>query len=146
MKSLETKQEILELKLSLVKVQMERRVLIKEQQYEKAADNRDQEQVVKEKLDEIKARLLQELEKLKIAPASLEETYSLLNLLSEFNHDETHKTFASIRMAFMERLKLEYEELWNDRKRLHRELKLTEAHQLHDQILEIGRYLVKYGG
>jgi hypothetical protein len=89
---------------------------------------------------------LQELEKLKIAPVSVEETYSLLNLLSEFNHDETHKTFASIRMAFMERLKLEYEELWNEWKRLQREFKLTEENQLHDHILDIGRFLVKYGG
>ena len=145
MNYLETKKQILELKLALVKVQLERKVLIKEQQYEKAAENRDQERAVKEKLDEVKEHLMKELEELKIAPASLEETYCLLNLLSEFNHDETQKTFATIRNSFMERLKMEYEELWNERRKLYGEFRLKEANQLHDQILEIGRFLVEFG-
>jgi len=121
---LETKKQILELKLALVNLQMEKNLIIKEQQYEKAADCRDQERTLKEELDDLKVRLNHKLEGLKLTPGTLEETYLLMNLLSEFNHDETQKTFASIRNSFMERLKTEYEELWNERKKLQRGIKL----------------------
>jgi hypothetical protein len=145
MKYLETKKRILELKLKLVTVELEKQVLIRQQQYEKAADIRDQERELKDELDEVKEDLLQKLEEQKIAPASMEVTYHLLQLLSEFNHDETQKTFATIRNSIMERLKLEYEELWNERKKLQREFCLADAHQLHDEIMEIGRFLVRFG-
>ncbi|MFN5031682.1 MAG: UvrB/UvrC motif-containing protein [Flavobacteriia bacterium] len=145
MEYLETKKRILELKLKLVTVELEKQVIIRQQQYEKAADFRDQERELKDELDEVKEDLLQKLEEQKIAPASMEETYHLLHLLSEFNHDETQKTFATIRNSFMERLKLEYEELWNERKKLLREFCSADAHHLVDEIMEIGRFLVRYG-
>ncbi len=43
MKYLETKKRILELKLKLVTVELEKQVIIRQQQYEKEADIRDQE-------------------------------------------------------------------------------------------------------
>jgi hypothetical protein len=145
MDHLQIKKQILELKLALVHIQLEKNLIIKQQQYEKAADLRDQERGTMEQLERLKELILKELGLLKLAPSSLEETHHVLQLLSEFNHDETEKTYMSIRNSFLEGLKMEYEELWNERKRLQREFRMKEAHQLHTQLMEIGSFLVKWG-
>lgn len=142
---LQMNKQILELKLVLVHIQLEKNFIIKQQQYEKAADLRDRERGTMEQLEKLKELLFKELSLLKLAPSSLEETHHVLQLLSEFNHDETKKTYVSIRNGFLERMKMEYEELWNERKRLQREFRMTEAHQLHAQLMEIGSFLVKWG-
>ena len=140
---LETKKRILELKLAIVTIQIEKNEIIRLQQYEQACELRQKERELISALEEKKEEVLLQLKSFKTISSTMEETHLMLNLLLEFNQDEMNRTYSSIKLAFIDRMKSEYEELWNERRQHMREYRFREAYKIQDHILEIGRFLVE---
>lgn len=143
MKYLEIKKQILELKLAIVNIQLEKNEIIRQQRYKQACELRQKERELIRELDEKKDEVLQQLEAFKTIFSSMEEMHLLLNILLEFNQDEMIQTYSSIKKEFIERMKSEYEELWNERRQLMQEYRFTEAYKLQTQLIAIGEFLVK---
>ncbi len=83
MNLLETKQEILRLKLELVSIQIEKSEAIQQQDYLKAADLREKEHQVTETLKNQKKALETYLNSLVPDPSNLEEINSILIILKD---------------------------------------------------------------
>ena len=141
---LETKKQILTLKLKLVDLQLEKEKLMKQQYYERVADCREEERKFKLELDAVKALLRKMLDELQIESSTAEETYRILNLLSEFNHDETENTFASIRQSFLYRLQETHENLWNERKHLQKQFNSEQVRVNTEQLRIFGNLLLQW--
>jgi hypothetical protein len=81
MNLLETKEEILRLKLELVSIQIKKSDAIQRQDYLKAVDLRDKEKELAEKLKTEKKALETYLSSLDLDPSNLEEISSILEIL-----------------------------------------------------------------
>ncbi len=66
-----TKKQVLELKLEHVKLLMEKKEIIRRQQYEAAAEARERERHIISALEAHKTTLLQRIEELKLIPSKL---------------------------------------------------------------------------
>jgi ferredoxin-NADP reductase len=143
MNYLETKKQILELKLKLVQLKIEKDEIIRRQLYEKAADHRELERKAITELEVIKDELLAKLHDLKKEYPELQKTHDLLDLLLEFNQDEMRQTYSSIKQEFMQHLRAQYEELWNERKQLHKEFRFREASKLQQLVIELGQFIIQ---
>ena len=78
------KEEILETKLRLCRIQLKKNSVVKEQQYEEAAHLREQEKEIREHLEKLKRLVLKSLNTLKAANGSISDYVLLQNLLLEF--------------------------------------------------------------
>ena len=83
MNLLETKQEILRLKLELVSIQIEKSEAIQQQDYLKAVDLREKENLVTEALKSQKNELETYLNSLVTDTSNLEEINSIVRMLKE---------------------------------------------------------------
>ena len=83
MNLLETKQEILRLKLELVSIKIEKSEAIQQQDYLRAADLREKEHQVTEAVKSQKNELETYLNSLVPDPSNLEEINSILQILME---------------------------------------------------------------
>jgi hypothetical protein len=139
------KKQILEMKLELTNLQLEKHEIMRQQHYEKAAEIRDREYQLNGTLDTQRNELIIKIRALEATAYPLEEMHTLISLLSEFNQAELIEHYTSIKNSFMDRLKTEYEQLWIDRRVLQKEARFKEANIMHEQLIEIGKFLVKYG-
>ncbi len=69
-----------------------------------------------------------------------------MGLLLEFNHDEGKSTYTQLKQQFIERMKAEYEQLWNERRRLQKEFRFSDAREVENQLIEFGHFIMRYGG
>jgi hypothetical protein len=144
MNLLETKQEILRLKLELVTIQIDKSDAIQQQDYLKATDLREKEYQVTEALKSQKNELKTYLNSLDPDLSNFEEINSILNVLFEFNKEEERQSYVTFKTLFLERLSQEYQELMINRKELQKQFLFKEANELHKQIMEIGDFLMKH--
>ena len=144
MNLLETKEEILRLKLELVSIQIEKSEAIQQQDYLRAVDLREKENQVTEALKIQKNELETYLNSLEPEPSNLEEINSILNVLFEFNKEVERQSYVTFKTLFLERLSQEYQELMINRKELQKQFLFKEANELHKQIIDIGDFLMKY--
>ena len=133
------------MKLELTNLQLEKHEIMRQQHYEKAAEIRDREYQLNGTLDTQRNELIIKIRVLEATAYPLEEMHTLISLLSEFNQAELIVNYTSIKNSFMDRLKTEYNQLWIDRKVLQKEARFKEANIIHEQLIEIGKFLVKYG-
>ena len=142
MNYLQEKKEILELKLKLTSILIEKKLCIRNQQYEKVADLRDEEkellQLLENKAIEIKEH--QQIFEEKIH--TLEDRYLFLSLLNEISiyytpykqHEETIDDFYfKLRENYNKLIKLK-----DELSKLHQ---FKEANQVRNDLLDIGRFL-----
>jgi hypothetical protein len=142
MNYLQEKKEILELKLKLTSILIEKKLCIRNQQYEKVADLRDEEkellQLLENKAIEIKEH--QQIFEEKIH--TVEDRYLFLSLLNEISiyytpykqHEETIDDFYfKLRENYNKLIKLK-----DELSKLHQ---FKEANQVRNDLLDIGRFL-----
>ncbi len=142
MNYLQEKKEILELKLKLTSILIEKKLCIRNQQYEKVADLRDEEkellQLLENKAIEIKEN--QQIFEEKIH--TVEDRYLFLSLLNEISiyytpykqHEETIDDFYfKLRENYNKLIKLK-----DELSKLHQ---FKEANQVRNDLLDIGRFL-----
>lgn len=136
------KKRILELKLELTTIQIDKQECIRYQQYEKAADLRTREKELEQLLHEKNQELIQIQKNFEEENHSVEEYYLLLALINEISihytpfkhHEETIEDFYSI-------MKKDYIHLVELKDELIQAHKLKEAADLNNQVLDIGRFL-----
>lgn len=142
MNYLQEKKEILELKLKLTSILIDKKLFIRNQQYEKVADLRDEEkellQLLENKAIEIKEH--QQIFEEKIH--TVEDRYLFLSLLNEISiyytpykqHEETIDDFYS-------KLRENYNKLIKLKDELSKMHQFKEANQVRNDLLDIGRFL-----
>ena len=142
MNYLQEKKEILELKLKLTSILIDKKLCIRNQQYEKVADLRDEEkellQLLENKAIEIKEH--QQIFEEKIH--TVEDRYLFLSLLNEISiyytpykqHEETIDDFYS-------KLRENYDKLIKLKDELSKLHQFKEANQVRNDLLDIGRFL-----
>ena len=141
---LETKQEILSLKLELVSLQIEKSEKIQQQDYQQATELRDKEHQVTEALKSRKNELETYLNSFDPDLSNVEEINSILNVLFEFNKEDERQSYVTFKTLFLERLSQEYQDMMINRKELQQQFLFKEANELHKQIIDIGDFLMKY--
>ena len=142
MNYLQEKKAILELKLKLTSILIDKKLCIRNQQYEKVADLRDEEkkllQLLENKAIEIKEH--QQIFEEKIH--TVEDRYLFLSLLNEISiyytpykqHEETIDDFYfKLRENYNKLIKLK-----DELSKLHQ---FKEANQVRNDLLDIGRFL-----
>ena len=142
MNYLQEKKEILQLKLKLTSILIDKKLCIRNQQYEKVADLRDEEkellQLLENKAIEIKEH--QQIFEEKIH--TVEDRYLFLSLLNEISiyytpykqHEETIADFYS-------KLRENYNKLIQLKDELSKQHQFKEANQVRNDLLDIGRFL-----
>ena len=136
------KKHILELKLELTTILIDKQECIRYQQYEKAADLRTREKELEQLLHEKNQELIEIQKNFEEENHSVEEYYLLLSLFNEISihytpfkhHEETIENFYSI-------MKKDYVHLVELKDELIQAHKIKEASNLNNQILDIGRFL-----
>ena len=136
------KKHILELKLELITILIDKQESIRYQQYEKASDLRMREKELEQLLHEKNQELIEIQKNFEEQNHSVEEYYLLLSLINEISihytpfkhHEETIEDFYSI-------LKKDYVHLVKLKDKLIQAHKIKEASNLNNQILDIGRFL-----
>ena len=136
------KKEILELKLKLTSILIEKKECIRNQQYEKVADLRDEEKELLQLLD-LKNKEIKEYKQIfEENLYTVEDRFQFLSLLNEISiyytpnkqHEETIADFYS-------KLRENYNKLFQLKDELSKLHKFKEANQVRNDILDIGRYL-----
>lgn len=136
------KKHILELKLELTTILIDKQECIRYHQYEKASDLRIREKELEQLLHEKNQELIEIQKNFEEQNHSVEEYYLLLSLINEISihytpfkhHEETIEDFYSI-------LKKDYVHLVKLKDELIQAHKIKEASNLNNQILDIGRFL-----
>jgi hypothetical protein len=136
------KKRILELKLELTTILIDKKECIRYQQYEKAADLRTREKELEQLLHEKNQELIEIQKNFEEQNHSVEEYYLLLSLINEISihyapfkhHEETIEEFYSI-------MRKDYVHLVKLKDELIQSHKLKQAEDLNNQILDIGRFL-----
>ena len=136
------KKHILELKLELTTILIDKQECIRYQQYEKAADLRTREKELEQLLHEKNQELIEIQKNFEEENHSVEEYYLLLSLINEISihytpfkhHEETIEDFYSI-------LKKDFVHLVKLKDELIQAHKLKKAADINNQILDIGRFL-----
>ena len=136
------KKHILELKLELTTILIDKQECIRYQQYEKVADLRMREKELEQLLHEKNQELIEIQKNFEEQNHSVEEYYLLLSLINEISihytpfkhHKETIKEFYSV-------MRKDYVRLVKLKDELIEAHKLKQAADLNNQILDIGRFL-----
>ena len=136
------KKHILELKLELTTILIDKQECIRYHQYEKASDLRIREKELEQLLHEKNQELIEIQKNFEEENHSVEEYYLLLSLINEISihytpfkhHEETIEDFYSI-------MKKDYVHLVELKDELIQAHKLKEAADINNQILDIGRFL-----
>jgi hypothetical protein len=136
------KKHILELKLELTTILIDKQECIRYHQYEKASDLRIREKELEQLLHEKNQELIEIQKNFEEENHSVEEYYLLLSLINEISihytpfkhHEETIEDFYSI-------MKKDYVHLVKLKDELIQAHKLKEAANLNNQVLDIGRFL-----
>ena len=136
------KKQILELKLELTSILIDKKECIRYQQYEKVADLRMKEKELEQLLHEKNQELIEIQKNFEEQNHSVEDYYLLLSLINELSihyapfkhHEETIEDFYVL-------MKKDFAHLIQLKDDLVRSHKLKEAEELQNQILGIGHFL-----
>lgn len=136
------KKQILELKLELTSMLIDKKECIRYQQYEKVADLRMKEKELEQLLHEKNQELIEIQKNFEEQNHSVEDYYLLLSLINELSihytpfkhHEETIEDFYVL-------MKKDFAHLIQLKDDLVRSHKLKEAEELQNQILGIGHFL-----
>jgi hypothetical protein len=142
MNYLQEKKQILELKLNLTIILMDKTECIRNQQYEKASDLRMKEKELLQRLDNKNQELMSLQNNFETKNHSTEDYFQLTSLINEISihytpfkhHEETIEDFFSV-------LKKDYNHLIQLKNDLIKEHKFKESSEIQNQILGIGRFL-----
>ena len=142
MNYLQEKKEILELKLKLTSILIDKKVCIRNQQYEKVADLRDEEKELLQLLDDKNKEFIEYQTNFESKFHTVEDRFQFLSLLNEISiyytpykqHEETVDDFYS-------KLRENYNKLFQLKEELSKLHKFKEVNQVRNDILEIGRFL-----
>lgn len=138
------KKEILELKLNLVHLRIEKKVQISSQQYEKVAELRDSERYMLSKLEELKILLLEIQERFPNIAENIDDFYQLSSNINEILIFQIPNfQFEQVLEDFSAQLVIEYDELLKKKRLLLENQKFKEANEIQKQIMEIGHFLLK---
>lgn len=136
------KKKILELKLNLTSIILEKKECIRFQKYEKAADLRMQEKELEQLLHEKNLELIEIQKNFEEQNHSVEDYYLLLSLINEISiHYTPFKHYEETIEDFYSIMKKDYVHLVELKDELIQAHKIKEASNLNNQILDIGRFL-----
>jgi len=139
------KKQILEIKLELINTILEKKDAIHKQHYQKAADIRDKEKELLQTLNNKKLELIDYQLNFENRTDNLEEYYTLLSCLNEISSYYTPQIhFTETLDEFCTILQSDYLELFQFRKECFKNHQFKEAGEINKQLLEIGRFLMKY--
>ncbi|NBR14099.1 MAG: hypothetical protein EBQ94_04120 [Flavobacteriales bacterium] len=136
------KKQILELKLKLTSILIEKKVCIRNQQYQKVADLRDEERELLQQLDNKNKELIEYQTDFESKFHTVEDRFQFLSLLNEISiyytpykqHEETADDFYS-------KLRENYNKLFQLKEELSKLHKFKEVNQVRNDILDIGLFL-----
>jgi hypothetical protein len=136
------KKQILELKLELTSILIDKKECIRYQQYEKVADLRMREKELEQLLHEKNQELIEVQKNFEEQNHSVEDYYLLLSIINEISilytpfkhHEETNQDFYSL-------MKKDYAHLIELKDELVQAHKLKEAEELQNQNLGTERFL-----
>lgn len=142
MNYLQEKKQILEIKLNLTCILMDKKECIRNQHYEKASDLRMEEKELLQLLNDKNRQLIEIQKNYAAQNHSTEDYYQLTSLINEISihytpfkhHEETIEDFYS-------HLKKEFNHLVQLKNSLLNEHKFKESSEIQNQILDIGRFL-----
>jgi len=136
------KKQILELKLKLTSLLIEKKECIRYQQYQKVADLRDEERELLQQLDNKNKEFIEYQTDFKSKFHTVEDRFQFLSLLNEISiyytpykqHEETVDDFYS-------KLRENYNKLFQLKEELSKLHKFKEVNQVRNDILDIGLFL-----
>ncbi len=136
------KKQILELKLKLTSLLIEKKEFIRNQQYQKAADLRDEERELLQQLDDKNKEFIEYQRNFESKFHTVEDRFQFLSLLNEISiyytpykqHEETVDDFYS-------KLRENYNKLFQLKEELSKLHKFKEVNQVRNDILDIGLFL-----
>lgn len=142
MNYLQEKKEILELKLKLTSILIDKKLCIRNQQYEKVADLRDEEKELLQLLENKTIEVKEHQQIFEEQIHTVEDRYLFLSLFNEISiyytpykqHEETIDDFYfKLRENYNKLIKLK-----DELSKLHQ---FKEANQVRNDLLDIGRFL-----
>jgi len=136
------KKQILELKLKLTSLLIEKKECIRYQQYQKVADLRDEERELLQQLDNKNKEFIEYQTDFESKFHTVEDRFQFLSLLNEISiyytpykqHEETVDDFYS-------KLRENYNKLFQLKEELSKLHKFKEVNQVRNDILDIGLFL-----
>jgi len=136
------KKQILELKLKLTSLLIEKKECIRYQQYQKVADLRDEERELLQQLDNKNKEFIEYQTDFESKFHTVEDRFQFLSLLNEISiyytpykqHEETVDDFYS-------KLRENYNKLFQLKEDLSKLHKFKEVNQVRNDILDIGLFL-----
>ncbi|MBU3658493.1 MAG: hypothetical protein FGM14_01365 [Flavobacteriales bacterium] len=140
------KQHILEIKLELAKVAIEKQNCIKNQYYEKAFELREKEKTLRDDILNQVEVFHKQKRKLPTSPQNMEQHDLLLSILYEIGSiDPDRVAFKILRDEFVEDIRHKLI-LLNEMKKNHElQNRFADATEIQKQILGIGEFLHKVG-
>lgn len=145
MKYIRIKKQILEFKLELVNIQLEKKEFIQNQRIESLPNLEEKEREILQELIKLKDMLIEQQLNFQNITEQLDDFYNHITLINEikcaclpFNQfDEKLEDFGT-------RLLIEYDKLLSRKYELIRQDKHEEANQIQQQIMGIGDFMLKY--
>lgn len=136
------KKQILELKLKLTSILIEKKECIRNQQYQKAADLRDEERELLQQLDDKNKEFIEYQRNFESEFQTVEDQFQFLSLLYEISIYYTpYKQQEETVDDFYSKLRENYNKLFQLKDELSKLYKFKEVNQVRNDILDIGRFL-----
>jgi hypothetical protein len=146
-KLLHLKEQVIEQKLQLAKLAIQKEEAISSQYYEKASQCRMDEKNLMNLLMEQRLLLIQHQKGLEPTPENLKKQAMCQEILREISTlDETKTMYHDIFQEFRSKLILDCEELTKRKNECIAVHNFAEANVLRDNIQQIGEFLAKYSG
>jgi len=140
------KEKVVQIKFELAKNKVEIYNLLQEQNYEKAAEERDRNRKLLDSLIAQKQLLLDHQSVLSRSVAHLEEQSVIIDILYEMNaFEQNRKDFKEYQKEFIESMKKEFDFLMLFKKELRKDNRFEAAKLIQEEILLIGDFILKAG-
>jgi hypothetical protein len=140
------KEKVVQIKFELAKNKVEIYNLLQEQNYEKAAEERDKNSKLLDSLITQKQLLLDHQSALSRSVAHLEEQSVIIDILYEMNaFEQNRKDFKEYQKEFIESIKKEFDFLMLFKKELRKDNRFEVAKLIQEEILLIGDFILKAG-
>ena len=136
------KKQILEIKLKLTSLLIEKKECIRNQQYQKAADLRDEERELLQQLDSKNKEFIEHQKIFEEKFHTVEDRYLFLSLLNEISiYYTSYKQHEETIADFYSKLRENYNKLIQLKDELSKQHQFKEANQVRTDLLDIGRFL-----
>jgi hypothetical protein len=138
------KEKVIQIKFELAKNRVEIYDLLHDQNFEKAAEERDRTSKLLNSLIDQKQLLIEHQSVLSKSVAHLEEQSVIMDILYEMNaFEQNRKEFREYQKEFIESMKKEFDFLMLFKKELRKDNRLDTAKLIQEEILLIGDFLLK---